>query len=179
MSLTKQTANVKTARGWLDKGFAGTDDVIAKQTDLDYRFGERAILKVKRIRTADCVVGGFRYAQDSERVGSFLLGLYNDKGLLDHVGFTSAFEKEDRKALTARLEKLVGPAGFTGDAPDQADGRQRVRRSGCPWRPSLSWRSVSIIPRSEGFGKGRDCCAGAGIRHRNSAPWRGSPGPLP
>ena len=89
-----------------------TDGVIAKQTDLDYRFGERAMLKVKRIRTADCVVGGFRYAQGSELVGSLLLALNDDKGLLDHVGFTSAFAKEDRKALTARLEKLVGPPGF-------------------------------------------------------------------
>jgi ATP-dependent DNA ligase len=61
VSLTKQTASLKTAQGWLDNGFAGTDGVIAKQTDLDYRFGERAMLKVKCMRTADCVVGGFRY----------------------------------------------------------------------------------------------------------------------
>ncbi|MET4716139.1 ATP-dependent DNA ligase [Bradyrhizobium japonicum] len=133
LSLTEQTANLKTAQGWLDKGFAGTDGVIAKQTDLDYRFGERSMLKVKRIRTADCVVGGFRYAQGSELVGSLLLGLYNDKGLLDHVGFTSAFAKEDRKALTARLEKLVGPPGFTGDAPG-GPSRWATERS-TKWQP--------------------------------------------
>ena len=133
VSLTKQTANLKTAQGWLDKGFAGTDGVIAKQTDLEYRFGERAMQKVKRIRTADCVVGGFRYAQGSELVGSLLLGLYNDKGLLDHVGFTSAFAKEDRKALTARLEKLVGPPGFTGDAPG-GPSRWATERS-TEWQP--------------------------------------------
>ncbi|MET3997153.1 ATP-dependent DNA ligase [Bradyrhizobium sp. S3.9.2] len=133
VSLTKQTASLKTAQVWLDKGFAGTDGVIAKQIDLDYRFGERAMLKVKRIRTADCVVGGFRYAQGSKLVGSLLLGLYNDKGLLDHVGFTSAFAKEDRKALTARLEKLVGPPGFTGDAPG-GPSRWATERS-TEWQP--------------------------------------------
>jgi ATP-dependent DNA ligase len=133
VSLTKQTASLKTAQGWLDNGVAGTDGVIAKQTDLDYRFGERAMLKVKRMRTADCVVGGFRYAQGSELVGSLLLGLYNDRGLLDHVGFTSAFAKEDKKALTARLEKLIGPPGFTGDAPG-GPSRWATERS-AEWQP--------------------------------------------
>jgi ATP-dependent DNA ligase len=133
VSLTKQTANLKTAQGWLDNGFAGTDGVIAKQTDLDYRFGERAMLKVKRMRTADCVVGGFRYAQGSELVGSLLLGLYNDKGLLDHVGFTSAFAKEDKKALTARLESSSGRrASQAMRQAGQAGGQQNVRRSGSP-----------------------------------------------
>lgn len=133
VSLTEQTAKIKTAREWLDTGFAGTDGVIAKQTDLEYRFGERAMLKVKRIRTADCVVGGFRYAQGTCLVGSLLLGLFNDEGLLDHVGFTSAFAKEDKKALTARLEKLVGPPGFTGDAPG-GPSRWATERS-AEWQP--------------------------------------------
>ena len=133
INLTKQTANLKTAQGWLDTGFAGTDGVIARRTDLDYRFGERAMQKVKRIRTADCVVGGFRYAQGSELVGSLLLGLYNNNGLLDHVGFTSAFAKEDKKALTARLEKLVGPPGFTGNAPG-GPSRWATERS-AEWQP--------------------------------------------
>ena len=133
VTLTKQTASLKTAQGWLETGFAGTDGVIAKRIDLDYRFGERAMLKVKRIRTADCVVGGFRYAQGSELVGSLLLGLYNDKGLLDHVGFTSAFAKVDKEALTARLEKLIGPPGFTGDAPG-GPSRWATDRS-ADWQP--------------------------------------------
>lgn len=133
VSLTKQTASLKTAQGWLDNGFAGTDGVIAKQTDLDYRFRERAMLKVKRMRTADCVVGGFRYAQGSDLIGSLLLGLYNDRGLLNHVGFTSAFAKENKKALTNRLEKLVGPPGFTGDAPG-GPSRWSTERS-AEWQP--------------------------------------------
>ncbi len=82
-----------------------------------YAPGERDMLKVKRLRSADCVVGGFRYAKDTQQVGSLLLGLYNDAGTLDHVGFTSAISNAERPALTARLEALRGEPGFTGDAP--------------------------------------------------------------
>jgi ATP-dependent DNA ligase len=74
------------------------------------------MLKVKRIRSADCVIGGFRYASGSKLVGSLLLGLYNDEGLLDHVGFTSGFVGIDKPALTAQLEAQSGE-GFTGNAP--------------------------------------------------------------
>jgi ATP-dependent DNA ligase len=133
ITLTKQTASLATAQDWLDTGFAGTDGVIAKRLDLAYRFGERAMLKVKRIRTADCIVGGFRYAQGTKIVGSLLLGLYNEQGLLDHVGFTSAFAKTDKKALTVKLEKLIGPPGFTGDAPGGLS-RWATERSG-EWQP--------------------------------------------
>jgi ATP-dependent DNA ligase len=75
------------------------------------------MLKVKPIRTADCVVGGFRYSTGSKDVGSMLLGLYNGSGKLNHVGFTSGISNDQRPALTKRLEKLRGGPGFTGDAP--------------------------------------------------------------
>lgn len=133
LNLTQQTSSLKTAQGWLDTGFAGTDGVVAKRLDLPYRFGERSMQKVKRIRSADCVVGGFRYAQESKVVGSLLLGLYNDEGLLDHVGFTSAFARVDKQALTARLEKLIAPPGFTGDAPG-GPSRWSTERSS-DWQP--------------------------------------------
>ena len=74
-------------------------------------------LKIKRVRTADCAVGGFRYLKGSKLVGSLLLGLYDEAGKLDHVGFTSGFAGVDRTALTHELEALAGGAGFTGDAP--------------------------------------------------------------
>lgn len=133
ITLTKQTSELETAQKWLDDGFAGTDGVIAKRLDLPYQFGERAMFKVKRIRTADCVVGGFRYAQGTKVVGSLLLGLYNEQGLLDHVGFTSAFAKTDKEALTAKLEKLIGPPGFTGGAPG-GPSRWATERS-TEWQP--------------------------------------------
>jgi ATP-dependent DNA ligase len=73
--------------------------------------------KIKRMRTADCVVGGFRYASNSRVIGSMLLSLYDADGLLHHVGVTSSFTDAERKALVPRLEKLIGPPGFTGQAP--------------------------------------------------------------
>ncbi len=106
-----------TALGWLDRSGGALDGVIAKRLDLPYKFGERAMIKVKQQRTADCVVGGFRYAEKRKEVGSLLLGLFDEDGLLHHVGFTSALKAEDRPTLTERLETLVGPPGFTGNAP--------------------------------------------------------------
>jgi ATP-dependent DNA ligase len=97
---------------------AGFDGVMAKRLDAPYAFGERtAMVKVKRARTADCVVGGFRYAANGREVGSLLLGLYNAEGLLDHVGFTSSFAARDRAKLLPVLKPLMGPPGFTGKAP--------------------------------------------------------------
>ena len=131
--LTPYTRERRVAQRWLEDAGGALDGVIAKQLDIPYISGERAMLKVKRMRTADCVVGGFRYGTDSKEVGSLLLGLYNDEGLLDHVGFTSAIAKTDRKALTQQLEKLRGGPGFTGDAPG-APSRWSTERS-TEWEP--------------------------------------------
>jgi ATP-dependent DNA ligase len=89
--------------------------------------------KVKRMRTADCVVGGFRYASKGKVVGSLLLGLYDDEGLLHHVGFTSSFNEAAKKELTKKLEPLIGPPGFTGNAPG-GPSRWSTERSG-DWQP--------------------------------------------
>jgi ATP-dependent DNA ligase len=91
------------------------------------------MLKVKRLRTADCVVGGFRFARNSNHVGSLLLGLYDDAGKLDHVGFTSAIPARERSALTRRLKALVAPPGFTGKAPG-GPSRWSTERS-TEWQP--------------------------------------------
>ena len=91
---------------------------MAKRLDMPYRAGHRdAMVKIKRSRTADCVVGGFRYLKNQRVVGSLLLGLYDDEGRLDHVGFTATIRREERAALTARLEALAGASAFTGRAP--------------------------------------------------------------
>jgi ATP-dependent DNA ligase len=96
------------------------------------------MLKIKRIRTADCVVGGFRYATDGKQVGSLLLGLYDAAGRLDHVGFTSAFAREDRPALTRRLEALVAAPGFSGRSPGGPSRWSSERsRDWQPLRPEL------------------------------------------
>lgn len=115
--LSTQTRSIERARAWLAATGGALDGVIAKPLDQPYQPGERAMRKVKQHRTADCVVGGFRRSNDGHEVASLLLGLYDDAGLLDHVGFTSAFAGQDRAALAKRLDALVEPPGFTGKSP--------------------------------------------------------------
>lgn len=116
--LSPYTRRAATARAWLKSAGRGVlDGVIAKPLDQPYQSGERAMVKVKNLKTADCVVGGFRFASGSRQVGSLLLGLYNDDGLLDHVGFTSGFATLDRGELTRKLLSLKQAPGFSGNAP--------------------------------------------------------------
>jgi ATP-dependent DNA ligase len=131
--LSPMTCDRDTAIGWLKRSGGALDGVIAKRADLEYRWGERAMIKVKQQRTADCVVGGFRYAQKKRVVGSLLLGLYDDDGLLDHVGFTSAIPSTDRPSVTKKLEALIQPPGFTGRAPG-GPSRWNTERTG-QWEP--------------------------------------------
>jgi ATP-dependent DNA ligase len=134
LTLSPFTSDLKQAEKWLGQaGEGSTDGVVAKRAADAYHPGERAMVKVKRLRTADCVVGGFRYASDSPLVGSLLLGLYDEQGKLDHVGFTAAIAQEDRVALTERLERLRGEPGFTGKAPG-GPSRWSTERSG-QWEP--------------------------------------------
>ncbi len=138
LRLSPFTRAVAEARGWLETTGGPLDGVIAKRLDGVYEPGERAMLKVKRRCTADCVVGGFRYERNGRLVGSLLLGLYNDEGKLDHVGFTATLHDLDRKELTERLERLVSPPGFTGNAPG-GPSRWSTERSGewVPLQPEL------------------------------------------
>jgi ATP-dependent DNA ligase len=116
--LSPTTASVAIARRWLGGDRTGLDGVVAKRRDLPYQAGARTgMQKVKRIRTADCVVGGFRYASQGGGIGSLLLGLYDDAGLLDHVGFTSSFTAIQRADLKPRIDPRIGGSGFTGRAP--------------------------------------------------------------
>jgi ATP-dependent DNA ligase len=127
------------AQRWLGSAGRGAlDGIVAKQIDQPYLPGERGMLKIKCLRTADCVVGGFRYATGGKLVGSMLLGLYNADGKLDHVGFTSGISDEARKALTQKLQKLRGGEGFTGDAPG-GPSRWSTERSAqwVPLKPRL------------------------------------------
>jgi ATP-dependent DNA ligase len=133
LKLSPYTLAREKAQAWLEECQASLDGIVAKRVDGPYLPGERAMLKVKRLRTADCVVGGFRYASGSRKVGSLLLGLYNDEGKLDHVGFTSTISNAERPALTKKLEALVEPPGFTGKAPG-GPSRWSTERSG-EWEP--------------------------------------------
>jgi ATP-dependent DNA ligase len=141
--LSNATEDLPTARRWLKDSGSDTDGVICKRLDEAYRPGERAMIKVKRRRTADCVVGGFRYASGETIVGSLLLGLYDEAGRLDHVGYTSALDREQREALTPRLEAMIAPPGFTGRAPG-GPSRWSTDRSG-DWQPVRPELVVEVL----------------------------------
>jgi ATP-dependent DNA ligase len=132
--LSPATTKIADAKKWLSQVGATLDGIIAKRTDMAYQSGNRhGMQKIKYYRSADCVVGGFRYNEGKPVVGSLLLGLYNDQGLLDHVGFTSSLKSDEKKALTAKLKKLIGEPGFTGDKPG-GPSRWSTKRS-AEWQP--------------------------------------------
>jgi ATP-dependent DNA ligase len=133
VQLSPTTKDLSKARKWFHMG-VGLDGIVAKRVDLPYQTGKRTGMeKIKKQRTADCIVGGFRYLESKKQVGSLLLGLYNKEGLLDHVGFTSSIHAQDRAALTRRLEAMVKPPGFTGKAPGGLS-RWSTRHS-MEWQP--------------------------------------------
>jgi ATP-dependent DNA ligase len=141
--LSPATEDAGQAQAWLDTAGPTLDGIVAKRVDLPYQTGERTgMQKVKRRRTADCVVGGFRYASNSSTVGSLLLGLYDSDGLLHHVGFTSGFPAAARTALLGKLRPLVEEPGFTGRAPG-GPSRWSTERSG-KWTP-LAPRLVAEV----------------------------------
>jgi ATP-dependent DNA ligase len=133
IDLSPATQDSKQAESWLRGAGGMTDGIVAKRLEGLYLPGERAMVKVKRMRTADCVVGGFRYLADRPEVGSLLLGLYDEEGKLNHVGFTSTIPNEERAELTHQLETLREPPGFTGNAPG-GPSRWSTERSG-EWEP--------------------------------------------
>jgi ATP-dependent DNA ligase len=133
IKLSPQTNSLTEAMKWLDSTGWYIDGIVAKNATDEYVPGERVMQKYKAIRTADCVVGGFRYGKDSNLVGSLLLGLYDESGRLNHVGFTSTLAKADKPSLTKKLEKLIHEPGFTGNAPG-APSRWSSERS-AQWKP--------------------------------------------
>src|ERR1700737_4408702 len=132
--LSPATSKLVEAKRWLDRVGATLDGIIAKRRDLPYRSGDRSgMQKIKNYRSADCVVGGFRYNEGKPVVGSLLLGLYDDKGRLNHLGFTSTIKRTEKPELTRKLESLIAPPGFTGNAPG-GPSRWSTTRSG-EWQP--------------------------------------------
>jgi ATP-dependent DNA ligase len=132
--LSPATNDYRVASDWFRKTGRDLDGIVAKRLDAAYASGERtAAVKVKQIRTVDCVVGGFRYATAARVIGSLLLGLYSDDGLLHHVGFISGFKASERRALTEKFERLKKPPGFSGNAPG-GPSRWSTERTG-EWQP--------------------------------------------
>ena len=141
--LSPSTTEMDTVAQWFRSVGGGLDGVIAKQRDLPYQSGNRhGMKKMKSMRTADCVVGGFRYASKGKVVGSLLLGLFDDGGLLHHVGFTSNIPNPDKLAVTTRLEALIEEPGFTGQAPG-GPSRWSTERSS-EWKPLTNTLVVEV-----------------------------------
>lgn len=132
--LSPSTDDVAMARRWLAGEHGGLDGVMAKRVDLPYLGGERTgMKKIKRMKTAECVVGGFRWSKAGGTVGSLLLGLYDEEGDLHHVGFCSALNAGVRAEADDRLLPLRGGDGFSGRAPS-GQSRWRTEGSG-EWEP--------------------------------------------
>lgn len=140
--LSPLTYDPDTAEDWLARSGGALDGIVAKRRDEPYRPGERAMAKRKLRRTADCVLGGFRYDRAGSVVASLLLGLYDEAGLLHHVGFTSALSAAERQALTPELEGLKGPSGFTGSAPGGASRWSNGRDTA--WVPLRPERVIEV-----------------------------------
>ncbi|HEY8050990.1 MAG TPA: ATP-dependent DNA ligase [Ramlibacter sp.] len=148
--VTPVTRDRAVAQDWLERfEGAGLDGVVAKSQSAPYQPGKRAMLKIKHARTADCVVAGFRWYRDmQDAVGSLLLGLYDDSGVLHHVGVTSAFTMAMRKSLLEELAPLrnhaledhpwAGWAETTGDATTRMPGGQSRWSAG----KDLSWEPL-------------------------------------
>ncbi len=150
--LSPVASELEDARRWLRSAGGALDGVVAKRRDLEYRSGDRtAMQKIKFLRTADCVVGGFRYASKGKVVGSLLLGLYDGDGRLDHVGFCSSLTAGQRRDLTPQLEGLIQPPGFTGRAPG-GPSRWSTERTG-EWEPLEPKLVVEV--RFDHFSQGR------------------------
>ena len=169
LRLSPATTDVAAAKKWLSGGGKAVDGIIAKRLDFDYDSGsgERTgMQKVKLKSTADCVVGGFRYGTNSKVIGSLLLGLYDAKGLLHHVGFTSSIKAKDKEKLTRELLAIRKPPGFTGRAPGgpeplvhrahggvgaaRADPRRRGRVRPLHRRPLPARDEAPALPTRQG-----------------------------
>lgn len=158
LRLSPATTKIDGAKAWLKRVGGALDGIVAKRVDFEYRSAARTgMLKIKNYRSADCVIGGFRYGERRKVVGSLLLGLYDEQGLLHHVGFTSALKNADRAALTKKLERLIKPPGFTGNAPG-GPSRWATERS-AEWKPLKSELVVEV---------GYDHFSGERFRHGTS-----------
>jgi ATP-dependent DNA ligase len=132
--LSPVTLEVKQVQAWLRETGNNLDGVVCKQRDAQYVSDVCSTFqKVKNYRSIDCVVGGFRYTEDGNGVASLLLGLYDDAGKLNHVGFSSGLKAEERIKLAKRLKRLISPPGFDGEAPG---GKSRWAPAGSrEWKP--------------------------------------------
>lgn len=141
--LSPYSLDREQALAWLARSGSALDGIIAKRREGPYRCSERAMVKLKERRSADCVIGGFRYETEGLLVGSLLLGLYDQAGRLNHVGFCSGLSDDEKPALTKKLERLIGAPGFTGKSPG-GKSRWATERS-VNWQPLKPELVVEVL----------------------------------
>jgi ATP-dependent DNA ligase len=123
--LTPSTDDPATAQDWFERfEGAGLDGVVAKRLDEPYRPGQRAMIKIKHLRTVDCVVGGYRWnrGEEGNSVGSLLLGLYDAQGVFHHVGHTSSFKAQEKRELVGFLAPYVSEEAGDGFGKGRTPG---------------------------------------------------------
>jgi ATP-dependent DNA ligase len=145
---TPSTRLEADAARWLDcASGSGIDGVVAKRADLPYVSGARRMVKVKRERTADCVVAGFRLYVDRPLISSLLLGLYDDKGRLRHIGTVTAFTRERRRRMLDELRPLAVPlAGHPWEHGFLIGGSSMGRLAGAAARWSPAEMTLDWVP---------------------------------
>ncbi len=147
--LTPTTTDPAVARDWFARfEGAGLDGVVAKRQELPYREDERVMMKVKHERTADCVVAGFRWHKTGPIVGSLLLGLFDEAGVLHHVGVTASFTMARRRELVDELApyrrpSLAGHPWETWAAPEPTGGRTPGAPSRWNAKKDLGWEPLA------------------------------------
>jgi ATP-dependent DNA ligase len=137
VALTPQTGDPGEAASWFERyEGAGCDGVIAKPRASTYRSGERGWVKIKHLRTVDCVVGGYRKDLKIEAIASLLLGLYDENGVLHHVGHTASFSTAQRRELLEQLRPLEGGESFSFGHGRTPGGPSRWNRGrDADWTP--------------------------------------------
>jgi ATP-dependent DNA ligase len=141
LRLSPATTDITVARKWLSLAGGSLDGVVAKRLDLPYQSAEsRGMQKIKRLRTVDCVVGGFSYSSDKKDVGYLHLGLYQD-GLLNFVG-SAPLRAAEGKKLVSLIPEIIEPPGFTGKMPGELRGQFGKVIS--EWHPVLPTLVVEV-----------------------------------
>lgn len=143
--LTPQTGSEEKARRWFDEfESAGCDGIVAKMPDLAYQHGKRAMIKIKHRRTVDCVVGGFREHKDGGKIGSLLLGLYDERGELHFIGHCSGFGDADRVEIFNRFKELVADDSFGQEARAPGGQSRWSADKDLSWTPVQSGVVVEV-----------------------------------
>jgi ATP-dependent DNA ligase len=166
--VTPATDDPALAQDWFDRfEGAGLDGVIAKRTDETYKPGARAMIKIKHLRTVDCVVGGFRWnrGEEGRSVGSLLLGLYDEHGVFHHVGHTSSFKAAEKRELVGFLARYEAD-----DGDDGGFGKGRTPGEPSRWTGDrdMSWvrlRPELVCEVTFDYLQGRPGQPGARFRH--------------